>query len=159
MADQDITGTGLKPLDGHDSTSVQLVAEELTLSKRSVAAGSVRVSTKTHTHEEMAEITLDRAGVEVTRVPINRVVDAPPPVRHDGDTMIVPVIEERLVVTKQLYLVEEVHIHQRLAQETVRTSVPLRRQHVVIERTDDDGRPVPPETSAERPPRQPLTET
>ena len=28
--------------------------------------------------------------------------------------MIVPVIEERLVVTKQLYLVEELHIHQRL---------------------------------------------
>ncbi len=73
--------------------------------------------------------------------------------------MIVPVIEERLVVTKQLFLVEELHIQQRLSQETVRTSVPLRRQHVVIERTDDEGRPLPPEAIPARPPGQPLTDT
>jgi hypothetical protein len=43
-------------------------------------------------------------------VPINRVVDAPVPVAHVGNTMIISLLEEVLVVEKRLMLKEELHI-------------------------------------------------
>lgn len=121
--------------------TVPLMKEELSVSKRDVAIGRVRITTKTETSEEMAEATLDRDAVEVTRVPINQPVDATPPVRTDGDTTIFPVMEERLVVIKQLVLVEELHVRQRVEHEVVRTPVRLRRQHAMIEHVDPDGSP------------------
>ena len=131
--------TGETEVLGHDGReAIQLVEEQLTIGKRVIAGGTVRVSTRTERHDEIAEATLDRAEVDVERVPINRAIEVAPPVRHEGDTMIVPVIEERLVVTKQLYLVEELHIHQRTTQHTEKHAVSLRRQHAVIERVVTD---------------------
>lgn len=138
-----LASSEMKTLARDDAEVLQLVEEHLTIGKRAVETGTVRVSIRTETHEEIAEVTLDRAKVEVERVPINRAIDAAPPVRHEGDTMIVPVIEERLVVSKQLYLVEELHIHQSMTQETVRDPVLLRRQRAVIERTGADGELLP----------------
>ena len=116
--------------------TLQLLEEALKVSKRQVSGETVRVSTRTETHEEIAEVSLERATVEVIRVPMDRLVDEAPAVRNEGDTMIVPVVEERLVVVKQLYLVEELHIRQRVEHELVRTPIALRRQHAVIERVD-----------------------
>ena len=133
--------SGERDIVGDDDREViQLVEEQLTIGKRVIAGGTVRVSTRTETHDEIAEVVLDRAEVDVERVPIERAIDTAPSIRHEGDTMIVPVIEERLVVTKQLYLVEELHIRQRTTQHTEKHAVSLRRQHAVIERTDADGK-------------------
>lgn len=158
MADEPLNRNMATPLVRSDVASIdtddamiQLVEERLSIDKRVVAGGTVKVSTRTETHDEIAEVMLDRAAVEVERVPIDRAIDAAPAVRHDGDTMIVPVVEERLVITKQLYLVEELHIHQRLTQEMVKTPVALRRQHAVIERTDADGKTMPAEPFAAEP--------
>ena len=120
-----------------------MLEETLSVSKRSVRTGSVRVSTRTETHEELAEAMLQHGVVDITRVPMDRVVDSAPSVRTEGDTTIVPVVEERLVVTKQLVLVEELHLRRRVKQEVTRTPVTLRRQHVEVERLDAEDRPVP----------------
>ncbi|MCA1628121.1 MAG: YsnF/AvaK domain-containing protein, partial [Acidobacteria bacterium] len=57
--------------------------------------------------EEIVDELLLKEAVEVERVIINREVDAPVPVRYEGETMIVPVLEEMLVVEKRLVLKEE----------------------------------------------------
>ena len=132
----------LKSIYHADEAVIALVEEQLTVGKRAVAGGTVKVTTRTETREEIAEVTLDRAEVDVQRVSVNLAIDAVPAVRHEGDTMIVAVIEERLVVTKQLYLVEELHIRQKLTQEIVRQTVQLRQQHAVVERTDAEGKPL-----------------
>ena len=123
-------------------SQLDVLAETLNVTKRRVKTGSVRVSTRTETHEEIAEVSLDRGVIDVTRVPFDRVVDVAPQVRTEGDTTIVPVVEERLVVTKQLVLVEELHIRHRIEHEVTRTPVALRRQHVEVEHLDADGHPV-----------------
>ena len=41
---------------------------------------------------------LTEQKVEITRVPVNRVVDKAPAVRTENDTTIIPVLEEVLVV-------------------------------------------------------------
>ncbi len=127
-------------------TDVLPVLEEtLEVSKRTVAKGRVRVSTRTETREELAEVELDRNAVDVTRVPVGRVVDEMPKVRTEGSTTIVPVVEEKLVVVKQLFLKEELHIRQAVTRETVRQPVALRRQRVVVEHLDPDGHVVDPD--------------
>lgn len=123
-----------------DVQTIERVEERLTLSKRRVAAGTVRVATLTEVHEDVAEVELDRDRVEVTHVPVGRVVDVAPASRVEGDTTIVPVVEERLVVVRQLFLKEEVHIRRVTEREVARETVPLRRQRVVVERRDAEGR-------------------
>lgn len=122
------------PLATEDDDVLQVVEERLNVAKRRVSTGGVRVGTRTEVVEAVAEAELDRYRVEVTRVPVGRVVDEAPQARAEGDTTIVPVIEERLVVVKQLFLVEEVHIRHVLESQAVRETVTLRRQHAVIER-------------------------
>lgn len=118
---------------------VPLMEEAVSVAKREVTTGTVRVTTRTSTCEEIAEATLKQDAVEVIRVPVDLPVDTIPPVRTEGETTIFPVVEERLVVSKQLVLVEELHIRRRIEQEVVRTPVQLRRQNAVIERLGEEG--------------------
>ena len=80
--------------------------------------------------------------VEVERIPINRVVDTVPQIRTDGDVTIVPVFEERLVVEKQLVLVEEVRIRRTASVENVEVPITLRKERATVERLDGSGEPI-----------------
>jgi hypothetical protein len=54
--------------------------------------------------------------ISVERVPVNRLIDSPPRVREEGDTTIVPVVEEVITVQKRLMLKEEVRITRKRTQ-------------------------------------------
>ena len=116
-----------------------LVDEIATIHKREVVTGKVRVRTVTDTVEELARATLQSAAVEVTRVPIDQVVDTAPEIRTEGDVTIVPVLKEVLVVTKQLVLKEELHIRRRVETEVVEMPISLRKQRAIVEREAPDG--------------------
>ncbi len=130
--------TGSERVEG--ALLVPLIEERLALTKRQVAGGAIRISTRTEVHDEVAELEVDRYRVEVTRVPVGRLVEAAPAARSEGDTTIVPVLEERLVVVKQLFLKEELHIRHVLEREVKRETVPLRSQRATVERRDASGR-------------------
>lgn len=61
----------------------------------------------------MDEEPLFAEDVDVQRVAINQVVESVPDTRIEGDTTIIPVVEEILVVEKRLVLREEVRITKR----------------------------------------------
>lgn len=124
-----------RPATGDDLT-LEVIEERLAVAKRRVAGGTVRISTTTEVVEEVAEVALDRYRVEVTRVPVGRIVDEAPLARAEGDTTIVPVMEERFVVVKQLVLKEELHIRHVVEREVKREPVTLRRQRATVERSD-----------------------
>ena len=115
---------------------IQVLEERLTVETRRMVTGGVKVGTRTEAAETVAKAELDRYRVEVTRVPVGRVVDEAPSARAEGDVTIIPVIEERLVLVKQLFVVEEVRIRHVLEREIVTEAVTLRRQRAVIERLD-----------------------
>ncbi len=118
-----------------DERLVLPVAEErLAVGTRRVVSGRVRLRVLTETRDEPVTAELRGETVEVTRVPVDREIDAVPEVRIEGDVTIVPVVEEVLVVERRLVLREEVHLRRVASFETAETLVPLRRQHVVIER-------------------------
>ena len=125
--------------DGEINSIIPILEETLTVSKRRRVTGGVRVSTHTELVETSAEVEIERYRVEVTRVPVGRVVAEAPAARAEGDTTIVPVIEERFVVVKQLFLVEELRIRHVLKREMVSEPVTLRRQRAVVERIDAES--------------------
>jgi stress response protein YsnF len=117
------------------SEEVIPLAEEIaTVGKRQVVTGRVRVQTVTDTVEELAHANVQRETVEVTRLPIDRMVETTPEIRTEGDVTIVPVLEEVLVVEKRLLLKEEMHIRRRVDIETVEVPVTLRKQRATAER-------------------------
>ncbi len=127
--------------DERTTEVIPLIEEELHLEKRSGATGKVRVRTETEVVEEIARASLDGENVEVTRVAVGREVAAAPSVRTEGDVVIVPVLEEILVVEKRLFLKEELHIRRQATQETVAVPVTLRKQRGVVERLNPEGQP------------------
>ncbi|MGI8962162.1 MAG: DUF2382 domain-containing protein [Bryobacteraceae bacterium] len=53
---------------------------------------------------------LFKEDIDVQRVPVNRVLDAPAEIRIEDGVTIIPVMEERLKIEKQLILREEIRI-------------------------------------------------
>jgi uncharacterized protein (TIGR02271 family) len=118
---------------------IPLVEERVSATKREIETGRVRVRTRLEEREEIVRAELARDRVRVERIPINREVEAVPPVRQEGGTTIVPVVEEVLVVTKKLMLVEEVHLHRTHSTEQHTQPVTLAVQRAEIEREDSGG--------------------
>ncbi len=115
---------------------IDLLAETAHLDVKRVAERRVVVRAETLTDSQVLTADLDCVRVEVSRVGVGRDVDAVPEVRVEGDVTVFPVMEERLVVHRQLVLKEEVHV--RRIVEVRRTEIPVsvRREHAVIERID-----------------------
>jgi len=119
-----------------DTLRIPLTEEQVDVKVEPKLTGRVRVSTQTHTVEDRVNATLERGDVDVTRVPIDQVVEAPPDIRIEGDVTVVPILEEILVVEKRLVLKEELHIRRKLTTETVEVPVTLRKQSATVERVD-----------------------
>lgn len=121
--------------DQSPETIIPLVAEQLNVSTRQIATGRIRVETETELVEHLASARLETSNVDVTRVSINRVVTETPDVRTVDDVVIIPVLEEILVVEKRLVLKEELHVTRRITTEDVSVPVSLRKQKAIITRT------------------------
>lgn len=116
-----------------DDVIIPIVEEEARVFKRTQTE---RVSVRTVPEEEQVVLRepVQRQSVEITRVPLDFEVADAPPVRVEGEVTIVSVIEERLVVEKRLFVVEEVHLRRRSSVEQVELPTTLRRTRVEIER-------------------------
>ncbi len=114
---------------------IELAEEQLRISKREVERGRVVIRTRVEERDEIAEAALRREDVTVERVPLGIPVETAPAVREEeGGVLIVPVLEERLVVTTELVLKEEIRITKKSRTEMVREPVRLRAERVEIER-------------------------
>ncbi len=122
-----------------ESEQLRLVGEELSVAVKQVETGRVRVRAVTREHEEAVNVGLGREMVEVERIPFNRQVESIPPTRQDGDTTILSVVEERLILKKVLVLTEEVRVRRIRSIEQYEENVILRRQEATITRLPADA--------------------
>lgn len=88
---------------------IPVVEEEVVIEKRPVAKGRVRVRKKIDERRETVNLPLAKERIEIRRVVIDRDVDDFLPVRSEGETTIIHIVEEVLVVEKKLRLKEEIH--------------------------------------------------
>nr|WP_295370844.1 YsnF/AvaK domain-containing protein [uncultured Sphingosinicella sp.] len=121
---------------------IPLLEERLVTSKETVETGRVKVQTVLEEREEMVREQLSRAYVDIERVEMHVEVDQAPPVRQEGDTTIIPVVQELLVVQRKLVVTEEIRVRQRRVQEEHVEPVSLRSQRAVVERHPLGGEPV-----------------
>jgi stress response protein YsnF len=125
----------------HDDVAIPLVEERLVTSKRVVETGRVKVRTIVEEQESQVREQLSRAVVDVERVAVNREVDTAPPIQEEGDTTIISVVKEVLVLTKKLVVTEEIRIRRRQIVEEHSEPVVLRSQRAVVEREESSGEP------------------
>jgi uncharacterized protein (TIGR02271 family) len=117
---------------------IPVVEERARVEKRQRETGRVRVTRHTETHTEIINEPRVQEQAEIQRVPINQVVEGPLPVRQEGNTTIIPVVEEVLVVEKRLVLREEVHVTKHRVETQDPLEVSLRRQEVTVTRTEEE---------------------
>lgn len=118
---------------------IPVVAERVVVRKDAVPTGGVQVRKHVDSHVEHIDVPVVRQTVDVHRVVIDRVVDAIPPTREEGDVLIIPVVEEELVVTKRLVLKEEVHLKRVRTETRAVEDVTLRSESAEVVRTDAEG--------------------
>ncbi|MFO7594939.1 MAG: YsnF/AvaK domain-containing protein [Desulfocurvibacter africanus] len=119
-----------------DTQIIPVVEEKLHVEKHTLDTGTTRVKKIVHEREEVISEPLLRQEAQISRVPINRYVDQAPAMRQEKDTLIMPVVEEVLVVEKRLLLKEELHITRK--SKTIREPqrVVLRSEEAVVEHVD-----------------------
>jgi uncharacterized protein (TIGR02271 family) len=121
---------------GEDALVVPVVEESLALSKRTLDRGAVRVHVTVGEREVVVDEPLAEDHVTVERVAINQPIDKPVRPRVEGDTTVIPVMKEVLLVRKQLMLVEEVRLTKTRVEVRRPQTVTLRTEAAQVERVD-----------------------
>jgi uncharacterized protein (TIGR02271 family) len=124
---------------GQEELVVPVVQEELSVGKRQVETGRVRVSKVVHELAEELETLLQRDEVEVERIPVNEFVDAVTPVEYADDRVVIPIYEEVAVVEKRLLLKERLVVTRRQVQSRDVQPVSRRVEEAVVERLPGAG--------------------
>ena len=120
--------------------AVPVHQEELKVGIRTVDTGrGVRVHKTVDEHEQRIEETLMHDEIDVRHVPVDKIValSEAPASRYEGDTLIVPILEEVLVVEKRLRIKEEIHITRSKRPQRFSETVPLKSETVSVERFHD----------------------
>jgi uncharacterized protein (TIGR02271 family) len=134
------TSLGEAQVDRGEDMVIPVIREEAVVQTRQVERGGVRVHKLVNEREEVIEQPILDEHVDVERIAIGRVVEAAPEVREEGDTLIIPVLEEMLVVEKRLVLKEEIRVTKRRTTDIEQARVVLREEQVEIERIDERER-------------------
>lgn len=119
---------------------IPLVEEQLQVSKRLVETGKgVRVHKAVSEQAQIVDLPLIHDEITVERVAIGAVISGEvlPAVRHEGDTMIVPVFEEVLLIKKQMRLKEEIRITRHKRELHAPQTIILKTEIATVERFDE----------------------
>jgi uncharacterized protein (TIGR02271 family) len=139
VATQPLHASDVVEVAAGEEMIIPVLREEVVIQTRQVQSGGVRVHKLVNERTETVEQPTMRDQVEVERVSIGRVVNAEamPHARQEGDTLIIPILEEMLVVEKRIVLKEEVRITKRRTEEVEQVQVVLREEQVQIEQIQD----------------------
>lgn len=122
---------------------VPVVREELEVGTRTVDRGGVRIRLVPSERQEAIDIPLERREARVERIPIEREVDGPMPMREENGLLIVPVVEQVAVVQTKWILREEIRVRLERTHTHARENVTLRSESVVVERIPGRDEPGP----------------
>ena len=116
-----------------DEEVLPLHAEGLVVTRRAIPT-LVRAERVTTTRTEDLAITLSRDTVVVDRMKRGTFVEAVPPIREEGEFIVIPVVDEVLITERRLVLTEEIRLRRVRTQRTHAEHAVLRTQHVVVTR-------------------------
>ncbi len=121
--------------DDQNHTRVPIAEERVVVDKVASVTDRVRISTIIETRDVTVDEIIRRGAIAIERTALDREVSAAPPPRHEGDLLVISVVEERLV--KRLFVVEEVLIRQTTTSEAVSLPATLRTMRATVEHDED----------------------
>jgi Domain of unknown function (DUF2382) len=113
---------------------IPVIQEDVVIGTERATTGTVRVRTVIHQDEHAIDEPVTMTDVEVKRVPVDLWTDEPIADRVEGDTRIISVHREEVIVQRRLHVVEEVHVTLRKREERHREIVRTRQTKVVVDR-------------------------
>ncbi len=118
--------------------TVPVIEERLEVGKRTVELGSLEINKTIEEVQDSRRLPLSFDQLDVEHVAVNRPLDAPLEPRYEGDVLIIPVMEEVLVVEKRLMLKEEVRVSKRQVTRVQQVNETLRREHIQLVSPDNN---------------------
>ena len=116
------------------AAAIPVLEETLRVDKTVSETNRLFIRTSVLERTEYADLELYSGEAIIERVSVDRVIDAPPAIRQEGDTIIVPVVEEIMVVEKRLLLKQEIHVRRQQAVQHIRQPIRLRSEEVSLVR-------------------------
>jgi len=116
---------------GRDADTMQVKEERLHAEKRPVETGAVTVRKEVHTETKHLDVPVEREEVVIERTPVQGRSAAG--VIGEGEEVRIPVREEKVKVTKDAVVTEEVKVGKRVVQDTEHVSGQVRKEEVKVE--------------------------
>jgi uncharacterized protein (TIGR02271 family) len=135
-----------KNIPAGDQETIPILEEHIRLDKQEVVTGRVQVRIRNESEERRLQADLRTEAVDVERIAIGRELAAgetlpAPREEEDGSVLVIPVLEEVLVVEKRLVLREEVRLRRTSSTRQIEEPVTVLRQHAEVERLPPAGGP------------------
>ncbi|HZH67478.1 MAG TPA: YsnF/AvaK domain-containing protein [Flavisolibacter sp.] len=116
-------------------TVLPVIEEHVVVSKEVVETGKVFIRKRVTEEETSINIPLIQEGYNVERLPGKKeLLSEHPPIRYEGDNMIIPVVREVLVIEKRYEVLEEVHVNKTKTEVPHLQQITLLKEEVHIER-------------------------
>jgi uncharacterized protein (TIGR02271 family) len=119
--------------------TMQVKEERLHAEKRPVEAGEVHVRKEVHTENKTIDVPVEREEVFIERKPVHgrAAGDIAAGDIREGEDIRIPVREERVDVSKEAVVTEEVNVGKRVVQDTERVSGQVRKEQVRVDKEGD----------------------
>ena len=122
-----------RPRD-EERTVIPVVQEEVSVGKELQETGVVEILKSVDVEKRPVAVDLRSETVDIRREPRQEILEEPMQQWQEGDTLVIPVMEEQLVLQKKLVLTELIYVTRRESTRTARETVELRRESVKVNR-------------------------
>jgi len=122
---------------GREEATMQLSEEQLTVGKREVEAGGVRLRKVVRTEVVNRPVELRREEVVIERTPAHGSTTRPGEGSFTEQEVYIPLRREEAVIQKDVRVREEVHARKEKQTETQQVSGQVRKEDVDVERTGE----------------------
>ncbi len=128
---------------------VQLRAEELVPTKEWVETGAMLVRKGVEVYPQTVPVEVLHEEVSIERVPVNRVLAEGEVAAswQDGDTLVIPVVHEEIVITKRMVVGEEIRVSRVRVSGVQEIRDTVRRETISLD-TEGKVRVLPGESNA-----------
>jgi uncharacterized protein (TIGR02271 family) len=120
-----------------DEVTVRRSEEELLVGRREREAGAMRIRKRVRTETEHLEVPKKRVEVTVERVPVEEDQSGEPGItatpQIEEEEIVVPVVEEEIVVEKRPVVKEEIRIRKRVVEDVEIVEEDVRKEEVEID--------------------------
>lgn len=119
---------------------VPLKEERLEATAVPTQLGSVLIHKSVEEHPVTEDVELQQDDISVDRVDADEMVDAREEPWYEGDTLVIPVYEERIVTETRLVLRQLIRVNRTQRTETVTVEGNVRREVIDFEPVVNDER-------------------